>query len=148
VAFIEAALYCLSHGYSPEDVNFITDDEMTAYGPQSNPKYGHAQCGLWFALQQRIEVLIKHGMYTQDVIDSITPYLERSQFHKIRGHKTCVMNQRCDYIAKIAARVRAFGGAKIMSFEQWAKLGLSVWKNGTNIQFHPPFVTTCDLVTN
>ena len=44
-------------------------------------------------------------------------------FHKVRGHRTTLLNQRCDHLAAIAAKVAAGLSARVIAFERWARQG-------------------------
>lgn len=131
VAFIESALYLLSHGVSVDDVNFTTDDEITAYPSRRAP------------LDAQMATLVKMGFYTQAVVDSVLPYLE-ARFHKVRGHKNCVYNLRCDYLAKCASRAAHKGKpTPVLSFVKWAEAGFTRYKPGNIVEtMYLPFLST------
>lgn len=122
VAFIEAALYLSSHGYRPEQISFISDDETVCYGSGGKTRAnGYEMESHHLALQNWLVRVVKKGLYTQAAVDAVQPFIDKSRFHKIKGHRACVLNHRCDYLAKKAAGIRHFGAVKVLGFMEWMK---------------------------
>lgn len=142
IAFIETALYLSSHDVPVQSVNFITDDELTAYGSKATVANGYACTSMHVELLRQLELLVTNKFYDQETIDRIMPYLLDGVFHKVKGHSRCVLNQRCDYLAKAAGKIQAYGGARILSFALWAKAGFSMWSetDGKQVPIPVPFV--------
>ena len=144
IAFIEAVLYLSSHGIRVQDVNFITDDELTAYGSKATVANGYACTSMHEALQSCLQSLVRNKLYTEEVLEVVRPYLFDGRFHKIKGHAGCVLNQRCDYLAKVASRAELGGKSETQGFLEWARNGFNRWCNIENkvISTYPPFVTS------
>lgn len=122
VAFVEAALYLSSHGYAPGQISFISDDETVCYGSGGKTRAnGYEQESQYLRLQAWLAELVSSQLYTKEAIDTIQLYVNSSRFHKIKGHHLCVLNHRCDYLAKKAAWARHFGTARTRNFDTWSR---------------------------
>lgn len=129
VAFIEAALYLLSHQIPPDEICFITDDSLTAIGSQATVANGWCSTGLNVSLENCLrKVAGRCGFYTKDVVNSVRPYLERSRFIKVKGHAKTVLNLRCDYLAEKEAIIQRGNKANIKPFLEWAADGFRRWE--------------------
>ena len=71
VAFIECALYCVSHNIAPEDVSFTTDDELTAYGSKATVANGYSCTSHGAALEAILLKLVKIKMYDAETVASV-----------------------------------------------------------------------------
>lgn len=146
IAFIETALYCSSHGITPENVSFTTDDEVTAYGSKATVSNGYSCTSMNVALESILDRLVRVKMYDAGTISSVRPYLERSVFHKVKGHKMTLLNLRCDYLAGWAAKVHQNLQKKFHGFEEWAARGFNVYHRGEQVKWFPPFHGTPETV--
>lgn len=151
-AFVECALYCVSHNIAPEDVSFTTDDEITVYGSKATVANGYAVTSHSIVLEEMLVRLVKHNVYDQTTIESIRPYLERSRMTKVKGHSNTFWNLRCDYLANVAAKSVQNGAANLESVARWAKRGfvryVSPKKSTTWFPaFHSFLVTSQEAVT-
>ena len=139
-AFIECALYCISHNIAPEDVSFTTDDELTVYGSQATVENGYACTSHSVVLEEMLVRLVELSAYNQATIDSVRPYLKRSLFTKVKGHSTTFWNLRCDYLAQVGAKVAEHGSAQLESVARWAKHGFVRYiGNNKTAQWFPAF---------
>lgn len=151
-AFVECALYCLSHNIPPEDVSFTTDDEITSYGSKATVANGYSNTSYSLVLNEMLDRLVSRHAYDQVTIDSVRPYLDRSRFTKVKGHSDTVWNLRCDYLAQVASKAARTGIAHLSSVQAWAKQGFVRYvSNGKSKTWFPAFhsllVTTEELVT-
>lgn len=151
-AFVECALYCVSHNIKPEDVSFTTDDEVTVYGRLATVANGYANTSHSVVLEGMLNRLVTQKVYSQETIDSVRPYLERSMMTKVKGHSSTFWNLRCDYLARIAADTVRNGGARLESVARWAKKGFARYHSeGKTSRWYPAFheimVTNSEAVT-
>lgn len=140
VAFIECALYLMSRGMQPSNVNFIVDDEVTAYAGQGHPNRGHAFNSYHDTFFKLADRLIRNKVYTKAVVESTLDYLYRGRFHKVRSHSNTILNLRCDYLARSAYKLKAHSGFELANINTWMASGF-VRRHGDKIErWYPPFV--------
>jgi ribonuclease HI len=144
IAFVEAALYLSSHGFQPEDVNFVTDDQLVVYGSQLGPWNGIGYAGFYNALVEALEALEVAKLYKPEALLTAMHFIRYSRFHWVKGHHKCCLNLRCDYLAKISMHRVVFGSKRMMDFDEWSKVGYTAWNKAeaVNEQVYQPFCAT------
>lgn len=141
IACVECTLWLHSHGYSPDKVGFVTDDELTVYGRHATVENGYAFRGQGDRLRWATEELVRRRFFTQEAMDVCWTYLLDSRFTKVKGHARTVYNERCDYLAKFACRSEATGNTHFMELDDWLNNGFNVFgSEGTSNTVHAPFV--------
>lgn len=139
LAFGEAVLWLSSHQVKPEEVAFYGDDQTSIYGALSYNS-GWSNDAHYRCLVDGMAKLVKLGHMPTDIMEKVHVYIAGSRFHKVKGHKLCVNNNRCDYLAKTAGRRLLQVKHKFLDFERWLALGFSCWSHEENksVPFHPP----------
>lgn len=139
LAFGEAVLWLDSHQVKAETVSFIGDDQTVIYGALSF-NAGWASTGHWDCLLDSFKRLVTLGHLPTDILEKTMPYVNGSRFHKVKSHRRCVNNNRCDYLAKTAGRRLLQIKHKFVDFEHWLALGFIQWSHAenTNVTWHPP----------
>lgn len=135
VAFIESVLYAHSHGTTPENVSFYTDDRQIVDGAQ----YHNVKC--WsptFRFSPGLTQLLidVSAMYPAGTMIVVAAYLQRSHIVWVKGHTTTFMNLRADHLAKRTLRKHLKNAkSKIYDLEEWARTGFSEGKRTIHVPF-------------
>lgn len=122
-AFIECALYCLSHNIAPSEITFVTDDEVTVYGTQSTPENGCFFNAYSDVLNEMLTRLVQYDVYNEKTIESVRQFFRESRFVKIKGHARILWNLRCDVLATNAVKVFCKREVVPTSVQEWVKKG-------------------------
>lgn len=133
VAFTEAVLFAYNRGVAPKDVVFYTDDEIIGHGHHFIRNNGYSVTGanLHRSLYRYLKNMKK--FYSNKVLKIVRRYLLESRIHKVKGHSTCVMNNRVDYLATCIQR-----NIQIDSFERWYHAGTENKKGKAGEKFAFP----------
>ena len=141
VACVEASLWLHSHGYSPSEVSFVTDDELTVYGRHATIENGYAFRGQGDRLRLASASLVQRKIFTREAMDVCWSYLLNSRFDKVKGHAKNVYNERCDYLAKSAVRSETREDYKVMGYDEWLMQGfVRTDKEGNLCNSFAPFL--------
>lgn len=136
VALFEAVRYAHMAGFAPADVAFYTDDETVGYaGARFHPE-NYLPC-LADATMTRLQ-WVADKLFSQDDLELSMQYLMRSRFHKLKGHRFCVYNNRVDYLARTIAK-----NMPMMDYGEWLATGI-VYYTAPNVSevWYPPFAHT------
>lgn len=137
MAFAETILWLDSHEVPPAEVVFYGDDQTSIYGALSY-NAGWTNTVHYDNLIHKLKWLISAKHLPTEILTKMMPYIEGSRFHKVKGHKRCVNNCRCDYLCKVAYCRRVGKKCHLLDFLSYIAVGFSVWSQGVNTQWYPP----------
>jgi ribonuclease HI len=137
MAFAETILWLDSHEVAPAEVAFYGDDQTSIYGALSY-NAGWLNDAHYRNLVGKLKWLISAKHLPAEILTKMMPYIEGSRFHKVKGHKRCVNNCRCDYLCKVAYCRRVGKRCNLLDFLTYVNTGFSVWAKGVNTQWFPP----------
>lgn len=118
VAFIEAMLYGLSHGFTHENISYYTDDEFISYCPF------RLHSGNIVPYIQRETIKCRLNDICLQWYDIQTYYylleaFDKSRITKVKGHATTVNNLRADYLSSWARSKAVQSGKKFLEYDDW-----------------------------
>lgn len=133
VAFVEGMQYAKQAGFQPDDIAIYTDDETVAYAHLAmHPENYRATAAI--RLRHRIGKL-SNALYGGKVAEQVVRYLTGARIHKLKGHRTCVYNNRVDYLANGLAQRKP-----IDDYDAWLAGGILRYRSPTETEtWHPPF---------
>lgn len=136
VALFEAVRYATMAGFAPEEVAFYTDDETVGYaGARFHPE-NYRPC-LADATMKRL-TWVADRLFSPADLELSLMYLKRSRFHKVKGHRFCVYNNRVDYLARTIAK-----NLPMMDYGEWLETGITYYTAPEVSQvWYPPFAQT------
>ena len=140
IAFLEGLRLALRRGYAYSEMSFYSDCPRVSYAQHflhEDNYRPHARD----ALLTTIAMACRLMEYEEGFKEKVIACINRSRFIKVLGHKTCVYNNRVDYLAKCAGNKALKISDQCDDFDLWLSKGFVTWPTQYKAEmYYPPFV--------